>query len=280
MLGFVVRHRTASLFGLVLVASFTLLSLGGHSPGWRLPREWLAPLVTPFQLATTYAHRAALSLWDGYRDWRLVRGENRRLRAEVETLRVSQLHLNELQSENQRLRNLLGLAERLPLQTAAAEVIAREWSGWVRSFTVNRGRLHGVERLQPVIVPEGVVGRVAVARQRSAVIQLVNDPASAVSAMTQQSRVQGVVEGVPSGQVHLKYPAHGAEIQEGEWVITSGLGGLFPKGLPLGRVSRVNLPAPGLFRYAQVTPAAEIAKVETVLVLKGQVDLSALFPGR
>ena len=280
MLGFLFRHRTVSLFGLVLLAGLALLTLGARSPGWGLPVEWLSPVITPLQRATTHVHRGALSIWDGYRSLRDGWSENERLRQEVKDLRVSQLQLGELQWENRRLRDLLGLAERLPLQTVAAEVIAREWNGWVRSFTVNRGGAHGVERLQPVIAPEGVLGRVAQVRVGSAIIQLVSDPASSVSAITQRSRVQGIVEGGPSGQVRLKFPAQETPIEEGELVVTSGLGGVFPKGLPLGRVSRVNPPAAGLFRYAQVTSAVEIPRVETVLILKGQVDLSPLFPGR
>ncbi len=280
MLGFLFRHRTASLFALVVLTSFALLTVGGRSPGWRLPVEWVGPAMTPLQLAATQLHRKALAIWDGYRDWRAVRGENQRLRQEVESLRMSQLHLSELEWENRRLRNLLGLAEHLPLETVPAEVIAREWNGWVRSFTVNRGRANGVERLQPVIVPEGVLGRVADVRQHSSIIQLVSDPASSVSAVTQRSRVQGVVEGGPSGHVRLRFPAQEAQIDEGELVITSGLGGLFPKGLPLGRVSRVNPLTTGLFRYAQLEPVVEIPKVESVLILRGQVDLSTFFLGR
>ncbi len=280
MLGFLFRHRTFSLFALVVLTSFALLTVGGRSPGWRLPVEWVGPAMTPFQLAATQLHRKALTIWDGYRDWRAVRGENQRLRQEAESLRISQLHLNELEWENRRLRNLLGLAERLPLETIPAEVIAREWNGWVRSFTVNRGRANGVERLQPVIVPQGVLGRVAAVRQHSAIIQLVSDPASSVSALTQRSRVQGVVEGGPSGLVRLRFPAQEVQqIDEGELVITSGLGGLFPKGLPVGRVRRVNPLTAGLFRYAQLEPVVEIPKVESVLILRGRVDLSAFFLG-
>jgi rod shape-determining protein MreC len=280
MLSFLFRHRTVSLFGMVVVTGLTLLTLSARSPGWRLPAEWVGSVAIPFQVAATHLHRRAVAAWDGYRDWRAVRGENQRLRQEVETLRVNQLLLQELEWENRRLRNLMGLAERLPLQTVAAEVIAREWNGWVRSFTVNRGRAHGLERLQPVIVPEGVLGRVAEVRHSSAIIQLISDPASFVSAVTQKSRVQGAVEGGPAGQVRFKFPLQDGEIEAGEIILTSGLGGVFPRGLPLGRVRRVNAPATGLFRYAQVEPAAEIPKAETVLVLRGPVDLSTLFSGK
>ena len=276
MLGFLFRHRTVSLLGLVLLMGVALLTLGTRGPA-RLPVEWVGPIVTPFQRAATQLHRRALALWEGYRDWRVVRGENERLRREVETLQVNQLQLNEFQWENRRLRSLLGLAERLPLKTAAAEVIAREWNGWVRSLTVNRGRADGVERLQPVIVAAGVLGRVAEVRQHSAIIQLVSDPASSVSAMTQRSRIQGIVEGGPSGQVRLKFPSLETQIEEGEPVVTSGLGGIFPKGLPLGHVSRVYPPTTRLFRYAQVVSDVEFSKIEIVLILKGQVDLSAFF---
>ena len=193
MLSFLFRHRTLSLFSVVILGGLTLLTLGARSPGWRLPAEWVGSVAIPFQLAATHLHRSAAAAWGGYRDWRVMRGENQQLRREIETLRTNQLFLRELEWENRRLRNLLGLAERLPLTTVAAEVIAREWNGWVRSFTVNRGRIHGLARLQPVIAPEGVLGRVAEVRHSSAIIQLISDPVSFVSAVTQGSRVQGSV---------------------------------------------------------------------------------------
>src|SRR3990172_9311294 len=197
MLSFLFRHRTLSLFSVVILGGLTLLTLGARSPGWRLPAEWVGSVAIPFQVAATHLHRSAAAAWGGYRDWRVMRGENQQLRREIETLRTNQLFLRELEWENRRLRNLLGLAERLPLTTVAAEVIAREWNGLVRSFTVNRGRIHGLARLQPVIAPEGVLGRVAEVRHSSAIIQLISDPVSFVSAVTQGSRVQGSVEGGP-----------------------------------------------------------------------------------
>src|SRR6266487_7208545 len=100
----------------------------------------LALLTTPFQSGFARVNRGAVNVWSTYLDWKNVRSENRRLREENQRLRVESLQVSETATENQRLRRLLALHQWLPLETVTAEIIAREWGGWVRSLTVNRGR--------------------------------------------------------------------------------------------------------------------------------------------
>jgi len=265
-----VRYRRYALLVSVVLVSLVLLTLesrGQRSPG---PGDLIARLTTPFQVALAKVHRSALSIWAAYLDWKQFRSANRDLRDEVERLRIASLQVQETREENLRLRRLLGLRDRLPLSTLAGEVIAREWSGWVRSLVVNRGRGDGIVRMTPVIIPEGLVGRVVGVRPGASVIQLLNDPASAVSAMVQRTRTPGLVEGEPGGAIRFRFLAHDGEgIQVGDLIVTSGLGGLFPKGLPVGRVRAVEERGPALFRYARLSPVADFARVEEVLLLTG-----------
>jgi rod shape-determining protein MreC len=185
------------------------------------------------------------------------------------------------EGENQRFRQLLSLRERLPARVQGAEVVAREWNGFTRGLTINRGRRDGVERLAPVIVTNGVVGRVASVRGASSVVQLLTDPASSIGGAVQRTRAQGLVEGVAGGRLRLKLAASEEGVKVGDDVVTSGIGELFPKGLPLGRVLRV-YPPTGVFRTAELEPAVDLATVEEVLMLpRGATsDLGPAFADR
>jgi len=233
------------------------------------------------QLVLSRVHRGAFGLWATYLDWKNVRAENQRLRDEIRGLRVDGLAVQETVDENRRLRRLLDLRARLPLGTLPAEVIAREWGGWVRSLTVNRGRGDKIARLTAVIAPEGLVGRVVEVRPGAAIVQVLTDPTSTVGAHAVRTRTSGIVEGDPRGGVRFKYMARdGSGITPGDVIVTSGLGGLFPRGIPIGRVTAIDDRGSALFHYAVLAPAVEFARVEEVLLLTGDTarDLAAHFP--
>jgi rod shape-determining protein MreC len=221
-----------------------------------------------------------VGLWTSYTDWKSVRRDNTLLRAEVERLRVSGLQVAETAQENARLRRLLALQERLPLAALAGEIIGRESGGWVRSLTVNRGRGSGIVQQTPVIVPEGLVGRVVQVRAGASVVQLLNDPASAVGAAVQRTRTPGLIEGDAAGAIRFKFMARdGSQVAPGDLVVTSGLGTLFPKGVPIGTVAAIEDKGSALFHFAIVAPAVDFARIEEVLLLTGQTgqDVAALF---
>lgn len=279
MLELWIRYRKYSLLLLVLLVSASLLSLHQARPGEGLwLAEGVAVVTAPIQAAFARVHRTAAGVWTTYLEWKALRTDAQRLRAELTALRLRQLRQVELEAENSRLRGLLALRERLPVPTIGAEVMAREWNGFTRGLTINRGRADGVERLAPIIVTRGIVGRVADLRRNSAVIQLLTDPASSIGAVVGRTRAQGLAEGVAGGRLRLKLAARGEGVEVGDLVNTSGMGGIFPKGLPLGRVTRVH-PSTGLFRIADLEPAVDLATVEEVLVLPRGApgDLSVAF---
>jgi rod shape-determining protein MreC len=264
----------------VLLVSLVLLTVQTRGGGTGREGDFVAVVITPVQSLLVKIHRGALAIWTTYVDWKSVRSENVVLRAESERLKLQALQVEETHQENGRLRQLLALRERLPLSTLAGEVIGREAGGWVRALTVNRGRGSGIPRQAPVIVPEGLVGRVVQVRSVASVIQLLNDPASTVGATVQRTRTPGLVEGDAGGAVRFKFMARdGARVAPGDLVVTSGLGNLFPKGLPIGRVVTIEDKGSALFHFAVLVPAVDFDRVEEVLLLTGQTtqDVAGLF---
>jgi rod shape-determining protein MreC len=275
-----VRVRRYGILLAVLLVSLLLLTVQSRGGGTGRAGELVAIVVTPVQSLLVKTHRGAVGFWTSYIEWKSVRRENTTLRAENEQLRVQAMQVMETREENARLRRLLVLRNRLPLATLAGEVIGREAGGWVRSLTVNRGRGDGIAQQTPVIVPDGLVGRVVQVHRGAAVIQLLNDPASTVGAMVQRTRTAGLVEGDAGGAVRFKFMARdGASVAPGDLVVTSGLGTLFPKGLPVGRVIKVEDKGSALFHFAVLAPAVDFSRVEEVLLVTGQTtqDVAGLF---
>lgn len=275
------RVRRYGVLLAVLLVSFLLLTVQTRGGGTGRAGELVAIVLTPVQSLLVRVHRGTLGFWANYLDWKLVRRENASLRGENEQLRVQTLQAGETREENTRLRRLLVLRDRLPLATVTGEVIGREAGGWVRSLTVNRGRGDGIAQQTPVIMPEGLVGRVVQVHRGAAVIQLLNDPASTVGAVVQRTRTAGLVEGDAGGAVRFKFMARdGASVAPGDLVVTSGLGTLFPKGLPVGRVVKIEDKGSALFHFAVLAPAVDFSRVEEVLLVTGQTtqDVAALFP--
>ena len=265
----------------MLLVSLLLLTVQTRGGGTGRAGELVTIAVTPVQSLLVRIHRGALNLWANYVDWKSVRRDNAALREENEQLRVQSMQAGETREENARLRRLLVLRDRLPLATVAGEVIGREAGGWVRSLTVNRGRGDGIAQQTPVIVPDGLVGGVLQVHRGEAVIQLLNDPASTVGAVVQRTRTAGLVEGDAGGTLRFKFMARdGASVAPGDLVVTSGLGTLFPKGLPVGRVVKIEDKGSALFHFAVLAPAVDFSRVEEVLLVTGQTtqDVAALFP--
>jgi rod shape-determining protein MreC len=275
-----VKIRKVVLLGSLVAACLLLLTLQMRGYG-SVAGDVFAVVTTPIQTGLAKASRATFGLWATYLDWKNVRAENRRLREEVQELRVQGLRVVETDDENRRLRRLLALQELLPLTTLSGEIIAREWGGWIRSLTVNRGRGDNVPRLTAVISPNGLIGRVVDVRPGVSIVQVLTDPTSTVGAHVLRTRTPGIVEGDPRGTLRFKFMARdGASIQSGDVLVTAGQGGLFPRGIPIGTVRSIDNRGGALFHYAELTPAVDFARVDEVLLVTGdsQRDLTAFFP--
>ncbi|HEX2949721.1 MAG TPA: rod shape-determining protein MreC [Armatimonadota bacterium] len=181
---------------------------------------------------------------------------------------VGMERLQQLEYENQQLRAVLDLRQRVSGTPIAAEVIGRGINPWQGYLILDKGQAEKVEPHMIVLTPDGVLGQVATVTAHTAEVLLLTDRASGIGAMIERTRETGVLKGGQSGQCQLVYLADQAVIQAGDMVVTSGLGEFYPKGLPLGKVVSVQDDHSLSSRTAVVAPAANSSTVEMVLLTK------------
>ena len=179
--------------------------------------------------------------------------------------------LFEIEEENKRLRKLLNLKEHSIYEGLASSVIAREPGNWFQALLLDRGERSGVKKNSIVVTPEGLVGRVIKVNKSSSQVLLITDPGSEIGVLVQRSRIQGVIQG-KGRYLILKYLPLEADVREGDLIITSGLEGrLFPKGLTVGRIKKIEPPLPqDLFLNIIVIPEVNLSSLEELLLLKTQ----------
>ena len=202
--------------------------------------------------------------------------QNEELRRENEVLQRQAQVLGEVGRENLRLHQLLGLKEHTGFRTLSARVIGRDASNWWKSIQIDRGSNDGVRDNMAVLNADGLIGKtIRVSRGESRVLLLV-DPNCKVSALLQDSREPGVASGAErafafSPRCVMTYVNRDAKIKPGEFVVTSGLGGVFPKGIPIGTVWRAQLNRQtGMYQDVEIKPAVDFRRLEEVLVVVGQ----------
>lgn len=267
MLEFVRRNRVLLSSGFFLLCSLGLLSANAHQPGRIDPlgRVFLE-IMAPFQRVSSGVGGGIRGVWDRYVALIGVQKENQQLRDRVRDLEGRGNHQGELELMNRRLKRLLALERELPTRAIAASVTARDASVWFQSLTLNKGELDGIQSGMPVLAPEGVVGVISGTSPHAARVLLLTDPNSGIDVLVQRTRVRGIVSGLLEQGTILKYVKRSDDVRVGDRVVASGLDGVFPKGLPVGRVTEVSRKDRGLFLYAEVTPAADASRLEEVLV--------------
>ncbi|MDR0994543.1 MAG: rod shape-determining protein MreC [Verrucomicrobiota bacterium] len=218
--------------------------------------------------------------------FRYIRGigdlalENRALSEEIVYLRGEMRMTHDLERENQLLREQLGFVERpMSRHLIPCEVIGRDSTGWWATIRLNKGKTSGVADGRAVITTDGLIGRTVSLSQRTADVLLLSDPACKVSVRLTRSDVFGVAEGTgaKTGEqpvCRIEYLSTSADIREGDEVVTAGMGGLFPKGLLVGHVSRVEPVESGLYQVAWVTSAANLGELEYAFVSATTDDLA------
>ncbi len=206
-------------------------------------------------------------LWDGYIALIHTQEENQRLVKEMEQLQGENLRLRELALENSRRQQLLEFKESSPLKVSAARVVGRDPTNWFKTITINKGEKDGIGVNMGVITPTGVVGRIIRTTPTASQVLLLTDHSSSIAALVQRTRDEGLVEGLESGHARMKYLSMLSEVGVGDTVLTSGLAGIFPKGLLIGQVTEVHKKEDGLFQVAQIKPAVDFTMLEEVLVI-------------
>jgi len=260
--------RARFLFVAVVVGHVLLISAQVGSPsGPSLLRLAFVGVVTETQRATWALVGGVRSVWDGYVGLRGVHTENQRLARENTELRVRLQQERANAGATEQLRGLLDLRPRLPWTTTGAEVVAGSTSPDFRAVTIDKGLSEGVKRDMPVIAPAGVVGRVALPGGHTATVQLIIDRSAAAAGRIERSRTEGIALGNGDGTLRFEYLSETAEVvRRGDVVVTAGVDGVYPAGLVLGHVERVERNALS-YRLVTIRPAVDFSTLETVLVL-------------
>lgn len=252
---------------LVLLVAFMALFLG--PTGKLLPIEKGAlQLFSPVQYALARSVESLDSLRGIIKGPVRLQEENEELHRQIRALRTQVEMLREAQIENEVLREQLGFAEAHPsYQVLPAEVIGRDPSNLVRSLIVDRGSDDGVMSDMPVITDRGLVGRVVEVHRTSSTILLLTDAASSVNGLVQRTRATGIVQGRMGRNPVMRFIPQGTPVEVGDVILTSGLGGNFPKRIVIGYVTSVTGEDIDLFQEADIRPAVDCNALEMVLLL-------------
>ncbi|MGO9085064.1 MAG: rod shape-determining protein MreC [Candidatus Sulfotelmatobacter sp.] len=239
---------------------------GNDTENTRLIRIWAVGAIAPFERGLVWIENGTGNIWHNYFYLRGVRVENRQLKEQIEQMRLEQVRLNEDAAQAHRLQALLAFKEQFISKTVAAQVIGSSGSDLSRVIYIDKGENEGLKRDMAVITADGIVGKVLLAYPSVAQVLLINDQSSGVGVILEKSRLQGVLKGTPTGEVSLERVMSDEQVTQGETVLTSGGDQIFPKGMPVGTVTNVGT-GKDLFLSIKVKPAANLSKLEEVLVL-------------
>lgn len=194
------------------------------------------------------------------------------LQTENDELRSRNAELEEAEQTATRLQGLLDLQSSYNLQSTAAHIISGSSDSWSSTVTIDKGTSSGLSVGMPVTSSSGVIGQIVECGATSSTVLLVTDESSSVSAMVQSSRAQGMLDGSAAGEVRLDMIRTDQTVEVGDIVVTSGLGGVFPKGLPLGKVTSVEKNPGSMYYTIVVEPYAHTENAEEVLVITSLTD--------
>jgi rod shape-determining protein MreC len=237
------------------------------SGGTRLIRVWTVTAISPFERALVSTGSFVRRNFHNYIDLHDARQQNHQLQDEIAQLKLEQVRLQQDAEQAKRLRSLLGFTQHYVGQLLPAQVIGTSGAEQSHMIQIDKGASSGVKVDMPVITPDGIVGKVKDVFPFTSMVLLINDRDSGAGVILQTTRLQGVLRGNPQGELHVSDIMSDEKIETGEEVVTSGGDLIYPKGLPVGTVSRVspdrdNEP----FLAVKVKPAADLSRLEEVLV--------------
>jgi rod shape-determining protein MreC len=276
-----VLSRYRNLIILVGVLFLQVLGLamqvkrGNDTQDTRLIRVWAVGAMSPLERSLVWVRNSTGILWHNYFYLRGVRAENRQLKEQIEQMRLEQVRLSEDAAQAHRLQNLLAFKEQFVSKTVAAQVIGSSGSDMSRVVYIDKGENAGIRRDMAVITAQGIVGKVLMVYPTVSQVLLINDQSSGVGAILEKSRLQGVLRGAPNGEVMLERVMSDEQVAAGDVVLTSGGDQIFPKGLPVGAVSKVGN-GKDLFLTIKIKPASNLSKLEEVLVLLEKQERQAV----
>jgi rod shape-determining protein MreC len=266
----VIPRRPTLLFIVVLSLLFILMSLSSRTRYIGETRTMfersVMTIFSPVPKLVNWIGGTASDMYHGYFDMRRAVNENVTLHHQVAQLTTDNLKLRQSDSDLRRLRALVGYSEQFQLQTIMAQPVMLDTSGRFKSVILDRGSNAGIEVNDAVVNADGLIGRVVLTTKDMAKVQLVIDTNCSVGVLLDRTRRQGVLRGDGSGNAQLYDIPSGADVVPGDQLLTAGIDGIYPKGIPVGTVVQA-AKGQDLFKSIKVKPAADFGTLEEVIVL-------------
>ena len=271
---FLKRHQIT--IAAVLLAMYSLhmaLTYKHDIPRGHIVNKTVSFFVNPAQSAITTTSEYFSGLWSNYVFLISVKAENDILRKDIDELKNENGKLKEEIEKSARLKALLEYRDEAEFNTTSASIIGFNGDEWSRTFIINKGSTDGLTRDLAVITPTGAVGKLLMVNSRSSTVLMNTDVRSNIDVYNQRTRTKGVIEGGGEDTLTLKYIRLDDDVALGDQLMTSGLVGTFPKGIPVGIVTNIGKTRDNFFKYIEVTPSVDYRKIEDVLVVKDNDSL-------
>jgi len=274
------RNRSILVLILLLFICFILMGVSQSRITIRF-KSIAYGVLYPFQFAGVRSITLVKEFFTSIENNKQLKQELAQVKKLLEQYEQSQYEYEEIKRENKRLRSLIGIQSEIEYETVIAEIVAKSPQNFYKTLVVNRGKSSGIEKWMPVVAYQNetrcVVGKVIDVQQFSARIQPIIDQSSYIGAMLMESRYSGLLQGQSpiSDNCLMQFVDRRAEINYGELVVTSGMGGVFPKGIVIGEIVSVSKKRYGIFQEALVSPVVDYGRLEEVYIITKSVTESA-----
>ena len=263
------RMHIVAVAAFVVLVTITFIVLGQGQTTQRLQSGFLG-MISPFLRQGSSLDRKYTEMREGLKTLKRLEEDNKRLTVENKNLSATNQTLRDMEAENNKLRNALGYRERSVFKLMPARIIARDASTWYQTVKIDRGSAEGVKPDMSVLTEEGLVGKTTVVAEHAATVILIADENCKVAASIEGSTEKGIVRGermsdhgIPT--IGLIFLTKQANLQSGQKVFTSGVGGVFPSGVPIGAVKEFKVRE--LDGYATIVPAVDLTSIDDVFVV-------------
>lgn len=270
MKGFTVDTSKWKLVNNLIVVILALWGIATHSYNIKnvsMFESFLIEAFAPIQRGTMSMKEKITYMFDHYILIVNTSKKNEELSSKLETLENKIFQLNEVEKENMRLKQLLQFGKEIPREKVLAQIVSWDSSNEFKVLRINKGRNHGLRNMSPVITMNGLVGYVYRLSANYADILTVLDQNNRVDSIVARTRSHGIVEGIGEFQCRLKHVTRTELVEVGDEVITAGLGNIYPKGIKVGSITKIDKESYGITQSIEIEPAVNFHKLEEVVVL-------------
>jgi rod shape-determining protein MreC len=223
--------------------------------------------ISPMQKGLANSRKNFSSLWENYLSIVNTSKENAILKKQISRLESDLTTMEEMRKENLRMKRLLNFSDDQPYKKIMAQVVGWDSSNEFKVIRLNKGSIHGIKPMSPVITDHGLVGYVYRVTQNYSDVLSILDQNNRVDVVVERTRTHGIVEGIFNFKCVLKYITRNEPVEVGDKLITAGVGGIYPKGLKVGMITDISRENFGMTLSIEVVPSVDFHKLEEVLVL-------------